>query len=297
MPNRILKESICRSDEIDSLSWFEECLFYRLIVNCDDFGRFDGREKIINNILFPLKDLRDSDLKKALDKLSAVGLVRRYVVQGRPVLQLVTWERHQQIRAKKSKYPGPEQMAEDDNACNQLISDDINCPRNPIQSNPNPNRNRNTNKCSEPVGSEQVLEDDPKPVRNKQREANELFERLWDRYPNKRGKGNVSDSKKRALLEIGEERMMRAIQRYVDEHNARERSGAFTPNWKNGSTFFNSGYIDYLDENYRPAPVALQTRPNGFSNFTQSGTDWDAVADRIMREQEQEREAESRGGA
>ena len=43
MPNRILKESICRSEEIDSLSWFEEVLFYRLIVICDDFGRYDGR--------------------------------------------------------------------------------------------------------------------------------------------------------------------------------------------------------------------------------------------------------------
>ena len=43
MPNRIIKESVCRSDSIDSLSWFEEVLFYRLIVVCDDYGRFDGR--------------------------------------------------------------------------------------------------------------------------------------------------------------------------------------------------------------------------------------------------------------
>ena len=293
MPNRILKESICRSDEIDSLSWFEECLFYRLIVNCDDFGRFDGREKIINSICFPLKDIRDSDLKKALDKLSAAGLVRRYMVQGRPVLQLVTWERHQQIRAKKSKYPGPDSDSQEhESTCNQMISDDIKCPRNPIQSNPNPIRNQNTNMCSEPAGSGHVLEDGPiRPARNKQREANELFERLWDRYPNKRGKGNVSDAKKRALLEIGEEQMMRAIQRYVDEHNARERSGAFTPNWKNGSTFFNSGYLDYLDGNFSPAPIDRRpTKNTGFNNFEASDTDWDSVVDRIIDMQNQEQE-------
>ena len=53
MPNRILKESICRSEEIDSLSWFEEVLFYRLIVICDDFGRYDGRAKIIKGSCFP----------------------------------------------------------------------------------------------------------------------------------------------------------------------------------------------------------------------------------------------------
>lgn len=57
MPNRIIKESICRSEEIDSLSWFEEVLFYRLIVTCDDFGRYDGRAKIIKGSCFPLKDI------------------------------------------------------------------------------------------------------------------------------------------------------------------------------------------------------------------------------------------------
>ena len=56
MPNRILKESICTSGSIDDLSWFEEVLFYRLIVNCDDYGRFDGRTAIIKNRLFPLKE-------------------------------------------------------------------------------------------------------------------------------------------------------------------------------------------------------------------------------------------------
>lgn len=144
MPNRILKESICRSDEIDSLSWFEEVLFYRLIVNCDDYGRYDGRLKIIKNTCFPLKDITEKDVEKALNKLSAVGLVRVYEAQGRPTLQLVTWEQHQSIRAKKSKYPPF------DNTCKQMYADVSKCPRNPIQSNQNPN----TNICSEQKQSE-----------------------------------------------------------------------------------------------------------------------------------------------
>ena len=86
------------------------------------------------------------------------------------------------------------------------------------------------------------------------REANEVFEKLWKLYPNKRGKGKISDAKKRTILGIGEEHMTRAVNRYIGEHEAKERSGEFTPRWQNGSTFFNSGYIDYLDENYSPAP-------------------------------------------
>lgn len=105
MPNRILKESICRSDEVDSLSWFEEVLFYRLIVTCDDFGRYDGRPKIIKGTCFPLKDITEKDIDKALGKLADVGLIKVYESQGRPYLQLVTWADHQRIRNQKSKYP------------------------------------------------------------------------------------------------------------------------------------------------------------------------------------------------
>lgn len=106
MPNRIIKESICRSEEIDSLSWFEEVLFYRLIVTCDDYGRYDGRVKIIKGNCFPLKDITEKDIDKALGKLSAVGLIKVYETQGRPYLQLVTWANHQRVRNMKSKYPG-----------------------------------------------------------------------------------------------------------------------------------------------------------------------------------------------
>ena len=105
MPNRLLRESICRSESIDALSWFEEVLFYRLIVNCDDYGRFDGRPAIIKGSLFPLKDVAIKDIEKALSKLVALDMVVAYEAQGKPVLQLLTWDKYQTKRAMKSKYP------------------------------------------------------------------------------------------------------------------------------------------------------------------------------------------------
>jgi hypothetical protein len=135
MPNRIIKESICTSDTIDQLTWFEEVFFYRLIVNCDDYGRFDARLPILKARLFPLKSVTEKQISDALHKLSTVGIVTVYEYDGRPYLQLVTWDKHQQIRAKKSKYPAPDEI------CNQMISNDIKCPRNPIQSESNPNPN------------------------------------------------------------------------------------------------------------------------------------------------------------
>lgn len=73
----------------------------------------------------------------------------------------------------------------------------------------------------------------------------ELFEKVWKLYPNKKGKGQVSKSKKKELNTIGYEQLERCIKRYVAELKKDD--------WRkpqNGSTFFNSGYIDYLDENY-----------------------------------------------
>lgn len=151
MPNRILKESICTSDNIDCLSTFAENMFYRLLVNCDDFGRMDARPKILASKLYPLKDVRANQIENALRELASAELVYLYNVGGKPFLQTVTWERHQQIRAKKSKYPSPESNADEsektahDIKCNQMISDDSKCPRNPIQSESNPNPNTKGN--------------------------------------------------------------------------------------------------------------------------------------------------------
>ena len=171
MPNRILKESICESDEIDKLSWFEEVFFYRLIVNCDDYGVLDARPKILKAKCFPLKDIPEKQIRAALNGLSTVGLVDLYERDDRPFLQLATWARHQQIRAKKSKYPTPDincnQMISNDINCNQMISNDIKCSRNPIQYNSiqsntiqsesesNPNQNPNPN----------IYEGNPNPYR------------------------------------------------------------------------------------------------------------------------------------
>jgi hypothetical protein len=137
VPNRIIKESICVSDSIDQLNWFEEVLFYRLIVSCDDYGRYDGRPAIIKNRLFPLKDnLTIKAVSEAIKKLASAELVTLYEYEGKPYLYLPTWNEHQTIRAKKSKYPSPEDgVISSEIICKQMNSNDSKCPRNPIQSN------------------------------------------------------------------------------------------------------------------------------------------------------------------
>lgn len=146
MPNRIIKESICTSENIDQLTEFQEIFFYRLIVNCDDFGRFDARPKLLSSRLFPLRDISTDTIIETLDALQDADLIIVYAVNDHPYLQMKTWDKHQQGRANKSKYPSPDegraeapcnQLQSNDINCNQLQSDDDKCPRNRI-------RNRNT---------------------------------------------------------------------------------------------------------------------------------------------------------
>lgn len=143
MPNRIIKESICTSEDIDSLTAFEETCFYRLMVTVDDFGRFDARPKILAARLYPLKDITPDDMSKTLGSLINAGLVTVYEADGKPYLHLTSWEKHQQTRAVKSKYPAPPASKHDisDSTCNQLISDENKCPRNRIRNTISDNRN------------------------------------------------------------------------------------------------------------------------------------------------------------
>ena len=135
MPNRIIKESICTSESLDGLSWFEEVFFFRLIVNCDDYGRFDARPAVLKARLFPLKDrITLKDVSSALTKLADIGIVRLYECDSKPYLYLPTWEVHQTIRAKKSKYPAPD-LSE---STSEIICKQLQANVSVIQSNPNP---------------------------------------------------------------------------------------------------------------------------------------------------------------
>lgn len=72
-----------------------------------------------------------------------------------------------------------------------------------------------------------------------------FFDAVWSIYPCKRGKGQVKAAARKRLYDIGSEEIERAINRYLADLKKDD--------WRkpqNGSTFFNSGYIDYLDTNY-----------------------------------------------
>lgn len=109
----------------------------------------------------------------------------------------------------------------------------------------------------------------------------DFFERLWKQYPNKRGKGQVSDAKKKVLYQIGEEHIQRALQRYLD---GLERDASWRKP-QNGSTFFNSGYVDYLDENYEKPPEPKPQRNPASVLECERDYDFDNLEMQLMQKQ------------
>jgi len=193
MPNRILKESICTSEEIDKLTDQQEVFFYRLMVACDDFGLMDARPAILKARCYPLKAIDCKRIQMYLDALHDVGLIRLYVVDGKQYLHITNWEKHQTIRAKKPKYPYPQA---DDFICKQMQADVPVIQSNPIQSESNPNPN-------------------PIPAPNGEID----FDEAWSLYPKRPGnsKGDALKAwKARVASGVDPDAMLDGVRRYAD---------------------------------------------------------------------------------
>ncbi len=112
-----------------------------------------------------------------------------------------------------------------------------------------------TSQCSHDTDIDKDIDIDIENINKVQKhnkaEIDRCFEGLWSIYPVKKGKGQVSESKRKALYEIGEPEMHRAVHRYLTEL----KKDASWRKPQNGSTFFNSGYVDYLDANFEPQAV------------------------------------------
>ncbi len=151
MPNRIIKESITTSETLAKLSGDEERHFWRLIVQADDYGYLDARPEVIRakGYAMMLDTIAPEKLEVYTLGLAKVGLLHLFLSDGKRYGHFPTWEKHQQIRAKRHKYPP---VTSCEGTCNQLISCDITCqqvlasaPVIQSESNPNPNPESNPN--------------------------------------------------------------------------------------------------------------------------------------------------------
>lgn len=89
-------------------------------------------------------------------------------------------------------------------------------------------------------------------------ESEALFNKLWSMYPFiKSGKSSVSDAKKKKIYtEVGEEQFIRCLERFK-QHKCNEDPKYVV----RASTFFNTTYVDYLDDNYKETMSIIDAMP------------------------------------
>lgn len=90
--------------------------------------------------------------------------------------------------------------------------------------------------------------------KNKDISLVDFFDSVWKLYPRKEGKSAISKSKMKELYKVGYERLSKAVMKYADSVKGRDKQYILM-----GSTFFNTRYKDYLDDE---EPVADDTTEN-----------------------------------
>lgn len=134
MPTRFLKETICTSESLAQLSAEAERFWYRLVVQCDDFGRFDARPTVLRARCFSLllDRISENDVRGWLTELETAGLIFVYAVNGKPYLVIPNFTVHNTPRAKSSRWPAPEAsdgipVPATTNTCKQMQADAGGC--------------------------------------------------------------------------------------------------------------------------------------------------------------------------
>ena len=101
---RMLHKNICTSDKIGKLTWFQEVLYYRILVCADDLGCFFSSAQTINDICFPGKQSSLKAIKIGTKRLTSVGLLELKSFNKREYLELKDWNKYQILRSDRIKH-------------------------------------------------------------------------------------------------------------------------------------------------------------------------------------------------
>ena len=239
-------QKIIDSDPFLDMPLSTQALYFHLNMRADDDGFINNPKRIQRTI-----GASEDDLKLLIAK-------RFVICFENGVIVIKHWRMHNTLRMDRYK---PTQYQDEfaqlevkqNNSYTERIPEVETVPELPAHANMattwQPNGNQTEPQYSVDKNSiDKVSIEKNRPSQPSKADVNAFFESIWELYPVKKGKASVSDTKRKALFKIGYEQMERAINRYLTEL----KKDASWRKPQNGSTFFNSGYVDYLDENFTP---------------------------------------------
>lgn len=227
---RVFSNKIVGSDVFMGLPAAVQALYFQLSMNADDDGFIGASSKVINSMGLSRKDLK---------LLSDKGFV---ILFDSGVCAIRHWRLNNAIRKDRYK---PTIFDEEFSMLEIRKNGAYSLAVSQIATELQPNCNQvATNNIKAPIRRESL---------------ESFFDSVWKLYPIKKGKGKVSKAQKQKLQKLGYDQLKRCVYRFVEDMEKEHRDKQY---WPYGSTFFNSGYVDYLDENCEqkenPQPKALE---------------------------------------
>lgn len=105
---RTIKPSLWADESVAELSRDARLLLIGLISFADDAGRFVASTAAIAGYVYPHDDLPAARVRRWLEEVEGVGIVRLYRVGAREYGHFPKWSDHQKInRAQASPLPAP----------------------------------------------------------------------------------------------------------------------------------------------------------------------------------------------
>lgn len=86
------------------------------------------------------------------------------------------------------------------------------------------------------------------------------IEEIRKMYPGTKCKKDADNKLPKLIKEYGKEQLIRSIKRYIHFVDVEKMNGFPSLKYKNESTYWNKGYMDYLDENYKDNNI-VQNQP------------------------------------
>lgn len=103
---RMIDPSFWTDEKIGECKHLERLLFLGLVSNADDEGIGRGNPKLLMSLIFPYDDIRISDFKKSLEKLSSLNMITFYDVENQMYYKVNNFSKYQSInRPSPSEFP------------------------------------------------------------------------------------------------------------------------------------------------------------------------------------------------
>jgi len=123
----MLHKNICLSEKMNLISWFEQVLWIRILVNSDDYGLCFSASGTIDELCFPTKNVGMNNISRGVRHLVKVGLLESLTDKhGRVILRIAGFEKYQNLRNDYKKRTYFEDTGFD--FCNETRTDGVTKP-------------------------------------------------------------------------------------------------------------------------------------------------------------------------